>query len=454
MPSAINASFPTAGNATTASVRANFAAAKAEIEALQSGMGAAGVGRTVLGGDNRILATPTAVPAPDRYVIVGHSNTLGNAAASGTLGNIMLGASNTLGAGFQTVTQSIPGASFTAYSILNVVAGQYNNLSGSTTYSNTSVFGTSNQLYGGAGSRTVVDSLVFGSHNQMSGSTTPEGLAVMIGANLSRNIIVGNRNVITSGSATAPHTDLTIIGNSINTNSASGSAMNTIIGGGYTFGLGVNRNVIVGSGSATSFPSAGDVVVLGHYPNYNSLTSANYVIAIGNRARFYNNGAHIGDDNITTISYGNGTGSDFTVRSDSRLKENITLADIDRCLNDINRLKVSRFSYKSFIKGRVDRMCTGFLSSDFAQVFPKSVSRDNMTVGGHVFEEDDPETGEKHYGEIVDQELIENCESIDPSQLVPTLVAAVQALSQQVRQLETGRAALSAQLHQMQTGGT
>lgn len=42
MASAINALHPVSGNPTTASVRDNFAAAKSEIEALQSGGGGGG----------------------------------------------------------------------------------------------------------------------------------------------------------------------------------------------------------------------------------------------------------------------------------------------------------------------------------------------------------------------------------------------------------------------------
>jgi len=157
-----------------------------------------------------------------------------------------------------------------------------------------------------------------------------------------------------------------------------------------------------------------DLLGIGAQLDKQGVTQLSESIAIGNRAKFYPGGIHLGNDNHTTISYGPGTGTAFTNRSDARLKDNIINADIERCLADIKRLPVKRFSYKPFVRSTRDRTVTGFVAAEFARVFPKSIVRDRYQRGNHV---------------------IEDCLSTDTSQLVPTLVAAVQALSAQVEAL-------------------
>ena len=137
-------------------------------------------------------------------------------------------------------------------------------------------------------------------------------------------------------------------------------------------------------------------------------------VGIGYGAILYNRGGHIGNNQMDTISYGNGTGQSFWPRCDPRLKDGIVDADIDRCLADIERLPIKRFSYKPFMRATRDRTVTGFLSTDYKKVFPKQVVEDRYLAG---------------------DEVIEDCESIDPSQLIPTLVAAVQALSAEVKRI-------------------
>jgi hypothetical protein len=172
---------------------------------------------------------------------------------------------------------------------------------------------------------------------------------------------------------------------------------------------------LIGNADGGELPASARVIGIGGALDTNGNTTLADAVTIGHGAKFYPAGAHIGGDNTTTISYGPGTGTAFTNRSDARLKDNIVAADVERCLADINRLPVKRFSYKSFVRSGRDRTVTGFRADEFARVFPKSVVRDRYQKGNHV---------------------IEDCLSTDTSQLVPTLVAAVQALSAQVAALK------------------
>lgn len=151
-----------------------------------------------------------------------------------------------------------------------------------------------------------------------------------------------------------------------------------------------------------------------------SATGITNEIAIGaNTQGRGSNTAQIGNDNLTNIYYGPGTGTTFTNISDRRLKEEIEDADINICYEDIKSLPLHRFKYKDFIGNKGDQHLTGFISDEFEQVFPKAVTKNNK-----VFEID----GEKI--------TLEDCASIDTSQIVPTLLGAVQKLMKKVEMLE------------------
>lgn len=60
--------------------------------------------------------------------------------------------------------------------------------------------------------------------------------------------------------------------------------------------------------------------------------------------------------------------------SDVRGKENIELADLDRCLDAVKRLPVKRWRWRDFVGDRQDKNETGWLADDVEHVFPKSVN--------------------------------------------------------------------------------
>lgn len=155
-------------------------------------------------------------------------------------------------------------------------------------------------------------------------------------------------------------------------------------------------------------------------------------IAIGQNTQGRgSNTAQIGNDNLTNIYYGPGTGTAFTNISDRRLKEEIEDADIDICYADIKFLPLHRFKYKDFVGNEGDQHLTGFIADEFEKVFPKAtIKRDQKFPvldenGDPVIEDGKPKLQE-----------IKDCASIDTSQVVPTLLGAVQKLMEKVERLE------------------
>jgi hypothetical protein len=156
-------------------------------------------------------------------------------------------------------------------------------------------------------------------------------------------------------------------------------------------------------------------------------------IVIGHMARGYgSNTAHIGNSNVVSISYGAGTGTMFTNRSDRRLKEDIQDADLSICYDSVKKLKLRRFKYKEFVGNERDIHLTGFIADEFGEVFPKAVIKRDQKYpvldenGDPVIEDGKPKLQE-----------IKDCASIDTSQVVPTLLGAVQKLMAKVEKLET-----------------
>ena len=76
-----------------------------------------------------------------------------------------------------------------------------------------------------------------------------------------------------------------------------------------------------------------------------------------------------------------GTGGLWTVSSDERLKENIELADLELCYDNIKNLPLKRFRWKdeTYTDEQIsDRNVVGWIAQDVEKVFPKSVSQKEM----------------------------------------------------------------------------
>lgn len=153
--------------------------------------------------------------------------------------------------------------------------------------------------------------------------------------------------------------------------------------------------------------------------------------------------------------------------SDSRVKEDVSLANTAQCLEDVNRLPVSRYKYKDFTGTHIDVHRTGFMADDVEKVFPKSVSIANETFpvldeeGNKVYEQEVDEEGNPVYEQAVDESgaalfnedgsikydetkpvmkektfVLEDVKSIAMEMAIPTLWGAVQELTKRVESLE------------------
>lgn len=72
--------------------------------------------------------------------------------------------------------------------------------------------------------------------------------------------------------------------------------------------------------------------------------------------------------------------STWTIVSDSRLKENIELADLDQCYNIIKNLKLKRYKWKDTIFEQYqiyDRTKLGWIADEVEEIFPKAISEKN-----------------------------------------------------------------------------
>jgi hypothetical protein len=205
--------------------------------------------------------------------------------------------------------------------------------------------------------------------------------------------------------------DMVIIGN---------GAMAGVVTGENSIAIGVNAGRAISGGG--DVPASKNNIFIGNNSQWPA-TGARYEeqIVIGNGA--VGRASHtiqLGATTITQVYRGSGVSANFTTVSDPRVKEEISEADLEKCLDDINSLPVKRFKYKDFVGNEADIHLTGFLSTDFGEIFPKAITKSDA-----VYVEN---------GETLEFAGLEN---IDVSQILPTLVGAVQKMSAGVAELKS-----------------
>lgn len=197
-------------------------------------------------------------------------------------------------------------------------------------------------------------------------------------------------------------------------------------------------NIAIGQ-SAGYMSSGSYSIFIGDYAGGNSSNAYNNAINIGKEAACSSsNQITLGNTEITSIRC---QVTSFTKLSDSRVKEDIEPANIEMCLADVLRLPVSRYKYKAFTGTHLDTHVTGWMADDYEKVFPKGVQ---------AFDETFPlldENGDKIYETVTNPDGVEeqiaktfvmkDVKSITPSEALPTLWGAVQALAKQVQDLTT-----------------
>jgi hypothetical protein len=123
------------------------------------------------------------------------------------------------------------------------------------------------------------------------------------------------------------------------------------------------------------------------------------------------------------------TSSTWTISSDERLKENIELADLDICYNAVKNIPLKRYTWRSEFYSNEqikDRSKIGWIAQDVRNVFPKA-------VGIHKFIYNEVKNEE---GEVISQESIDDCLSLNSDQIYATLYGAVQKLMNTVEDLQ------------------
>jgi hypothetical protein len=134
---------------------------------------------------------------------------------------------------------------------------------------------------------------------------------------------------------------------------------------------------------------------------------------------------------LSTDSAGKPSTNTWTIVSDARLKENIELADLDRCVEIIKSLPLKRYTWKDeiYTKEQVeDRSKLGWIADDVEEVFPKSVRITRKTVKEP--EEDDE-------GQILKEGVfIEDCKTLNSDQIYAVMYGALQKALNKIDDLE------------------
>jgi hypothetical protein len=158
---------------------------------------------------------------------------------------------------------------------------------------------------------------------------------------------------------------------------------------------------------------------------------------------------------LSTDSAGKPSTNTWTIVSDERIKEEIELADLDLCYQAVKTIPLKRFKWKDevYTEEQVrDRRKLGWIAQDVEAVFPKAVGTHEFKYN-QVFEEtiipaveevlDDegnvttpaqPERIEK--GELISEEVIEDCRDLNSDQLYAAMYGAIQKLMLKIEALE------------------
>lgn len=239
-------------------------------------------------------------------------------------------------------------------------------------------------------------------------------------------------------------------------NNATALSLGTALGSNAT-ASGLLATAIGGSASASGWFAT----AIGAGAN----ASGQGAVALGSSAKAPNdNTIVLGSNAITSLRCQVQTISQL---SDSRVKEDVSLANTAQCLVDVNRLPVSRFKYKDFTGTHIDVHRTGFMADDVEKVFPKAVAKFDETFpvldeeGNKVYEQEVDEKGNPVYEQAVDESgvalfnedgsikydetkpvmkektfVMEDVKSIAMEMAIPTLWAAVQELTKRLEVAE------------------
>jgi hypothetical protein len=164
---------------------------------------------------------------------------------------------------------------------------------------------------------------------------------------------------------------------------------------------------------------------------------------------------------LSTDSAGKPSTNTWTIVSDERIKDDIELADLDICYDAVKNIPLKRFKWKDevYTEQQVpDRHKLGWIAQDVEEVFPKAVRihefkynqvfeetvipavEEELDDEGNVITPAQPERIEK--GELISEEVIEDCRDLNADQLYAAMYGAIQKLIAKVETLEAKVASL------------
>ena len=110
----------------------------------------------------------------------------------------------------------------------------------------------------------------------------------------------------------------------------------------------------------------------------------------------------------------------WTITSDERIKDNIVLADLDRCYEIVKNLPLKKYAWKYYDTTQApDQNMLGWIAQDVQTYFPKSVNVSKFVTKKEVKEND----------VIIEQEeSIDDCLNLNADQINKVLYGAVQKL--------------------------
>lgn len=156
---------------------------------------------------------------------------------------------------------------------------------------------------------------------------------------------------------------------------------------------------------------------------------------------------------LSTDSAAKPSTNTWTVASDERLKENIIFADIDRCYEIVKILPLKRYTWKDEVYAPeqvADRSKLGWIAQDVEQVFSKAVGTHRFaynqvyeTITEPVLDEQgdviltaDGTPKQISRQNLVGEDVIEDCRSLNSDQIIAAMYGTIQKLQQKVEALE------------------
>ena len=136
------------------------------------------------------------------------------------------------------------------------------------------------------------------------------------------------------------------------------------------------------------------------------------------------------------------TTSTWTVSSDQRLKQDIVIADTQRCMEIMKAVPLKRYTWRPevYTEEQVkDRSKLGWIAQDVEQVFPKAVGQQRF-----VYDQQWSTTGTGER-QLVSEKVLEDCRDLNVDQMYAVMYGAISRLIEEKELLQGEVAALTAQ---------